>query len=285
MGGSGDSSSGPSMQDTINGLVARSWEFLLDEKRWGAPVIDGDDGQVWKYWMPKDAYGAANSVVKAKGVVRASPEEIFDMIFDSSRTKEYNKYSVGRTDIATYSPTSKVVWNRTNPPGTKKQHDFCTLMHGVPFAKGNGTYLLMTTAVEHPKAKPSSNYLRSEILLGVNLMKPVPGKPGYTELTTVNHVKTTGVPAFLSEKVAARSAIDFIRKVDEVLGGPTTAAAAATAAAVATSATEDASGEKPAAGLQREAAAVVGVSSSSSGTRKRGIVSLRRVDVDWGSES
>ena len=132
MGGSGDSSSGPSMQDTINGLVARSWEFLLDEKRWGAPVIDGDDGQVWKYWMPKDAYGAANSVVKAKGVVRASPEEIFDMIFDSSRTKEYNKYSVGRTDIVSLSPFSKVVWNRTNPPGTKKPHDFCTLMHGVP---------------------------------------------------------------------------------------------------------------------------------------------------------
>ena len=29
-------------------------EFLLDESI-EAPVID-DDGQVWKYWMPKDAW-------------------------------------------------------------------------------------------------------------------------------------------------------------------------------------------------------------------------------------
>jgi len=220
--GGGGGGGGGEMQATIDQLVARSWKFLLEDKLWGSPVIDGSDGQVWKHWLPKETYGRENSVVKARGIVKATPEEIFNMIFDSSRTKEYNKYSVGRTDIVSLSPFSKVVWNRTNPPGTKKPHDFCTLMHGVPSAaapKGNGTYLLMTTAVEHPQAEPSSTYLRSEILLGVNLMRPVPGRPGFTELTTVNHVKTTGVPAFLAEKVAARSAIDFIRKVDDVLGG------------------------------------------------------------------
>ena len=81
------------------------------------------------------------------------------MIFDSSRRKML-KYSVGRTDIATYSPTSKVVWNRENPRAQEAAR-LLPLMHGVPFAKGNGTYLLMTT-VEHPKAEALLNYRRSE---------------------------------------------------------------------------------------------------------------------------
>jgi hypothetical protein len=187
---------------------------------WGSPVLSvvGPNGQItaWKYWLPQEEYGRANSVVKAQGIVKATPQEIFDMIFDSSRTKEYNKYSVGRTDVQMLSGKhSKVVWNRTNPPGTKKPHDFCTLMHGQAYS-GNGTHLLMTKATEHPQVKPSKDFLRSEILLGVNLMKPIGSK--LTELTTITHVKTTGVPAFLAEKFAASSAVDFIKTVDTVLG-------------------------------------------------------------------
>ena len=52
-----------------------------------------------------------------------------------------------------------------------RPHDFCTLMHGEVFT--NGTFMLMTTATEHPKAKPSSDYLRSEIVLGINYMVPM----------------------------------------------------------------------------------------------------------------
>ena len=255
------------MRSTVKQLSARSWKFLLDDNLWGTPVIDTSEGKVWKHRLPSDAYGAANSVVKAKGLVAATPEAIFEMIFDSSRTKEYNKYSVGRADIDTVAgcPKSKIVWNRTNPPGTKKPHDFCTLMHGVSFPAGNGTYLIMTTAVEHPKAKPSSNYLRSEILLGVNLMKPVPGRAGVTELTTVNHVKTTGVPAFLSEKVAAKSAIDFIRKVDTVLGGK------------GNSAMESSGGDGELSDVTHVAPA------STSGRKKsRRAIALNRIEFTWG---
>mmetsp|Transcript_56591 Transcript_56591/g.111812 ORF Transcript_56591/g.111812 Transcript_56591/m.111812 type:complete len:317 (-) Transcript_56591:92-1042(-) len=205
----------------VSQLGARSWSYLTNDKLWGAPAttVTGPNGVIsaWKHWLPKDEYGSANSVVKTRGVVRATPQEIFDMIFDSSRTKEYNKYSVGRTDVQKLGgKNSKIVWNRTNPPGTKRPHDFCTLMHGQVYAN-NGTHLLMTTATEHPHAKPSKAYLRSEILLGVNLMKPV--GPRLTELTTINHVKTSGVPAFLAEKFAVSSAIDFVKTVDAVLGG------------------------------------------------------------------
>ena len=237
-----------SNNEEIEELERRSWHFLLSPSLWGSPVhtIDGPCGPIvaWKYWLPKDDYGSANSMVKAQGIVRASPEEIFEMIFDSSRTKEYNKYSVGRTDVETKGPKTKIVWNRTNPPGTKRPHDFCTLMHGRVYPK-NGTNLLMTTATDHAKAKTSSEFLRSEILLGVNQMRVI--GPGRTELTTISHVKTCGVHPFLSEKFAASSAVDFIKRVDEVLGGTEEAEAAGElAVAAGASSGSEASGQKEA---------------------------------------
>lgn len=103
----------------------------------------------------------------------------------------------------------------------QQPHDNLSLV--APFVtcqvfNNNGTHFLTTTATKHPQAKPSSEFLRSEILLGVNLMEPVPGQKDKTKLTTISHVKTSCVPSFLSEPVAARSAIDFIKTVNDVLG-------------------------------------------------------------------
>ena len=64
------------MRSTVKQLSARSWKFLLDDNLWGTPVIDTSEGKVWKHRLPSDAYGAANSVVKAKGLVAATPEAI-----------------------------------------------------------------------------------------------------------------------------------------------------------------------------------------------------------------
>lgn len=228
-GGGGGRKAKSGGDSVVDGLVAKSWEYLLDESRWGTPVTEAKGVKVWKYFLPKGEYGAEGSAVKSYAVVDAPAEAIFDMIFDSGRTKEYNKFSIGRDDIETFGKTSKIVWNRTAPPGTKRPHDFCTLMHGEVFP--NGTHVLMTTATEHPKAKPTSDYLRSEIVLGINHMVPVPGNPKKTQLTVINHVKTKGIPTFLTEKVAAKSAIDFVSKVQEVCGGGGGGASAAPAAA------------------------------------------------------
>ena len=118
------------------------------------------------------------------------------MIFDSRRTKDYNKFSIGRDDIEQLGKTSKIVWNRTAPPGTKRPHDFCTLMHGEIFA--NGTHVLMTTATSHAKAKPSNEYLRSEIVLGINHMVPVVSGGGLSlpaKSTPVRPVRDLPSPA------------------------------------------------------------------------------------------
>lgn len=200
-------------------LEARAWGFLADSHQWGAPAatVESPAGRVsaWTQKLPKGEPGCGTSVVRARGLVRATPQELFDLVWDSSRVLEYNKYSGGRTDLATLGPQTKVVWNRTRPPGAKPQ-DFCTVMHGVVYAN-NGTRLLLSTATTHHAAPPSKAFARSEVLLGANLMRPV--GPRLTEVTTVNHVSTNGIPSFLVERVAASSAAGFIKTVDELFGG------------------------------------------------------------------
>ena len=204
--------------DTVIDLQNRAWFYLLSEDSFwsSSQTSQSVTGLLtaWKHRLPSDVYGSACSVVKAKGIVRASPSEIFEMIYDSLRTKEYNKYSIGRSDIAILGPKTKIVWNRTNPPGTKRPHDFCNLMYGLIFPK-NGTHILMTTSTNHPAAKLSDSYLRSEIIIGVNLLRPI--GPRLTEITTINHIKTCGVPSFMVEQFSSGVALDFIKKLDSIL--------------------------------------------------------------------
>ena len=219
---SSDESEGTSRNE-LAALEARSRGFLADSSQWGQPAATTKSpaGQIvaWTQKLPKGEPGSGSSVVKARGLVRATPQELFDLVWDSSRVYEYNKYTGGRTDVATLGPKTKVVWNRTRPPGAKPQ-DFCTVLHGVTQQK-DGTLLLLSTATTHPAVAPSAAFARSEVLLGANLMRPV--GPKLTEVTTVSHVVTNGIPSFLVERVAASSAADFIKTVDEVLGGKCTA--------------------------------------------------------------
>jgi len=53
---------------------------------------------------------------------------------------------------------------------------------------------------------------RSEILLGVNLLRSIPGQPNRTELTAVTHVKA-GAPGILAVKIGVRGAINFVRDI------------------------------------------------------------------------
>jgi len=53
---------------------------------------------------------------------------------------------------------------------------------------------------------------RSEILLGVNLLRSIPGQPNKTELTAVTHVKA-GAPGILAVKIGVKGAKNFVRDI------------------------------------------------------------------------
>lgn len=55
--------------------------------------------------------------------------------------------------------------------------------------------------------------VRNEILLGVNVLKAVPGEPNKTELTAVSHVYSSMIPLMLAKNAGVKGAVDFVRDV------------------------------------------------------------------------
>ena len=56
-------------------------------------------------------------------------------------------------------------------------------------------------------------YVRNEILLGVNILKAVPGEPNWTELTSVTHVYSPMIPLMLAKSAGVKGAVDFVRDI------------------------------------------------------------------------
>ena len=56
-------------------------------------------------------------------------------------------------------------------------------------------------------------FIRNEILLGVNILKAVPGEPGWTELTSVTHVYSPLIPLMLAKSAGVKGAVDFVRDI------------------------------------------------------------------------
>lgn len=75
------------------------------------------------------------------------------IVFLKSPQQKSRRYSKGRTDIEHLGPHTKIVWNKAQPPLSKKLHDFCTLMHMQPLDDEEGSFMLITRATEHPKVR------------------------------------------------------------------------------------------------------------------------------------
>ena len=58
--------------------------------------------------------------------------------------------------------------------------------------------------------------LRCEILLGVNVIRSVPGHPNKCEVTAITHVKSAKVPKILATKLGVSGAINFINDIRDV---------------------------------------------------------------------
>ena len=147
--------------------------------------------------------------------MHAPADVIMELLVDSDRIAEYNKYSKGRTDIEHLGSHTKIVRNRTLPPLTKKAHEFCTIMHVIK--KDDGSQVMLTRFTEHAKVPRSSNYVRSEIILGVTEVRPHPSNPNYSQFTTVSQVKTAGVPLFVAEQFSVKGVVDFIKNLESAL--------------------------------------------------------------------
>jgi hypothetical protein len=205
---------------------------------WNA-VKSIEDILVWSGKFDHDGYGSELPAVKARGLVATSPRELVSMLIDSSCVKTYNKMSLGRTDecflqsgldtisrCKSFRGEAKIVRSLSSIPLVRKQVELLSLLHARsldPESDGMKGFISVTRSVWEDedvvppnggKSDRSNDYIRSEMLLGVNLIRELDGDlANYCELTTVTHFITPGIPTIGAKQIAMKAATNFIKEI------------------------------------------------------------------------
>ena len=214
----------PSLVDDLARMgeqVARTgmpeWMDWKDHTNADSCSLEDGDILAWKGRAMGNTYrGSELPIVKTQAIIpHASPAVLADLLMDSSRVQTYNPWSVGRIDVWVKphnggsddnSSITKIVRNKTQPPYGGKPLIATTLLHQRKL-KDNDAILVVSRAVGGPPPEPNVGV--SDILLGVNLLEPH-GNGNGTLLTAVTHVYSSAIPTLLAQRVAVKSAKQFV---------------------------------------------------------------------------
>jgi hypothetical protein len=190
---------------------------------------------VW-YGKFETGYKSELPVIKARAMVKTSARNLLELLIDSSKVTQYNKMSLGREDkefikedVKTHDGKihgeAKIVRSVSNIPMIRKKLELLSLMHARALNEsedGMKGYIIVSRSVwEDEKRVPSDdgdggddngdpNYIRSEILLGVNLIRELNDRDK-CEITTINHFYTPGTPTFGARQFGMKAAANFLR--------------------------------------------------------------------------
>lgn len=209
-------------------LLARSqeWSDAIWQKDGAVSVPARDSADelevlVWSGNFTHGLYGSDLPTVRAEGVINMAPIALVDLLVDSSRVQEYNKMSLGRDDVLVLQDdlendgpfgrsVTKVVRSASKPPLVRKTMEFVTLMHARKLEDGKG-YLIVSRAVTQAEEAINSDgkVLRSEILMGVNIIRNVEGDENRAVMINVNHIRSPMVPMVIAKKIGLSAAVGF----------------------------------------------------------------------------
>jgi len=191
----------------------------------GLPPAGGKHEDMVVLWMGKfqhGLYGSELPAVRATGIIPAPPKVLFDLLIDSDRVKEYNKLSLGREDLLVLQDSlhqdgpfgrsvTKVMRSQSSPPLVPKAMQFISMLHATELEDGSG-YLIVTRAVHHPDDNQNdTSVLRSEILLGINIIRRIEGDPNRCVMINMIHMRSPMVPMIIATRIGATAAGNFIR--------------------------------------------------------------------------
>ncbi|KAL3902311.1 MAG: hypothetical protein SGILL_010869 [Bacillariaceae sp.] len=167
----------------------------------------------------------------ARGVVNGSPLDFTKLLWDSNRTKEYNNYCLGRSDVVVHNDEisnggsygAKVIKSETKVPFTGLSVFLSAVMHSKALGdRPEDGYMIFSRSLNvgragcHVgKATGVDDSNGNEIILGVNIMRPVPGHPDLTDLISVSQVRASMIPPFLAFRVGMMGVEDFFKNTTE----------------------------------------------------------------------
>jgi hypothetical protein len=202
---------------------------------------------LWTGKFQHGLYGSELPAVRAAGILPVSPRDLFDLLVDSDRVLEYNKLSLGREDLMVLQDNlneegpfgksiTKVMRSRSQPPILRQVMEFVSILHAKELEDEPGSYLCVTRAVTQPTvslhdddnddkaqqhsttaAGTASAVLRSEILMGVNLLRRVEGDPNRCLMINVTHLRSPMIPMMIANRIGAAAAANFIKDLKKAL--------------------------------------------------------------------
>lgn len=202
------------------------WPF----KPWNTP--HGNQVLTWTGGVPHKGFGHDWPVVKARGIVQTSTRSLLTFLLDSEQVQKYNKMSQGRFTLLSlqsgvettaqesdhgFAGEAKIMRSLNKPRMLPKTIEMLSLWYTCALKHAPDSFMIVNRSVwENGSATPqtSSNLIRSEMLLGVQLLRPCQGGAA-CELTTITHVYSPGVPEVLAKRMAPGSAAGLIREIQE----------------------------------------------------------------------
>jgi hypothetical protein len=184
----------------------------------------GNEVMVWTGSFRHGLYGSDLPAIRAAGVVDMPAKALMELLVDSGRVKEYNKMSLGRTDLQVFQndlsvdgpfgkSITKVMKSENKPPMVRRNLIFVSILHAKELIDGSG-YLIVTRAVHHPDEQGAANSIQSEILMGVNLIRKIEGdEDKRCVMINVNHIRSPMVPMMIAKRIGVSAAIGFINDI------------------------------------------------------------------------
>lgn len=194
-----------------------------------ASLLSSKDVLVWSGSFKHGLYGSEVPAIRSVGIVDTSAKKLLELLVDSSRVKEYNKISLGRTDIITFDGNldeegpfgksiTKVMRSESKPP-MMSPLALTSILHAKKISDGSG-YLIVSRAVHRPEEEAVSSSIKTEIVMGVNLIVDFDdndedensGKQRCLFIN-VSHMRSPMVPLYIAKRVAVTTAHKFINDI------------------------------------------------------------------------
>jgi len=183
------------------------------------------DVLIWSGSFDHGLYGSDVPAIRSAAIMETSSKKLMDLLVDSTRVKEYNKMSLGRTDLVTFDGNlqqegpfgksiTKVMRSESKPP-MMSNLALTTILHAKQLSDGSG-YLIVTRGVHRPgEDSTAGDGTKTEVVMGVNLFVDFDTDDGTERclMVNVNHMRSPMVPMYIARKVAVTSAHKFVNDI------------------------------------------------------------------------
>ena len=188
-------------------------------------------------------FGSDWPMVKARGIIPATPRQLLEFLWNSSNVKQYNTMSQGREDGTVFqdgfdtrvedSPygfpgCAKILKSYNKIKMVPRIIEIISILHARPLEPplaAPGTYIMVNRSIWEGDSAPEvaavadsvqgTKMVRSEMLLAVQLLRPICGGK-YCEMTTITHALAPGLNKTVAKTAANVSAAKILRDIQTV---------------------------------------------------------------------